>query len=201
MTPDLAGYPARPAPQRTIRLVPSRYPPVGSFEGVTTPEDLQAVLDLEAWTNDRLVATRLVQLPRHEWVYGRPNASIVMAAFLHGSPGGLRFSGQELGAWYASTELITAVLEVANGLRKEIVLSALTRKRETYRQYTARLGGRYLDIVGIHPEFHDPDDATYPVSQAFGRQVRDRGAPLGLSGIRHESVRKRSADPLVPCLL
>jgi len=190
MSPDLSGYESRPAPERTLRLVPSRFPPVGAFETVTAPEDLEAVFDLEGWTNDRLVVTRLSQLPRQEWVHGRPNASIVMAAFLHGSPGGLRFSGQELGAWYASSEFVTAVLEVANGLRKEISLSALARMQQTYRQYTARLGGRYVDIFGIHSEFHMPDDSSWPASQAFGRHVRDRGGALGLSGIRYESVRR-----------
>lgn len=190
MSPDLSAYPSRRVPDRTTRLIPSRFPPIHAFEEVADPADLEAVFDLEGWTNDRQVVPRLAQLPRSQWVYGRPNASIVMAAFLHGAPGGLRFSGPELGAWYASTELMTAVLEVANGLRKEISLSALSRKRETYRQYTARLGGRYVDIFGMHPEFHEPDDATYPVTQAFGRQVRDGGPALGLSGIRYESVRR-----------
>lgn len=190
MSIALSNYTATPAPPETTRLIPSRFPPVAAFETVTAAEDLENVLLLEGWTNDRLVAPRLAQLDRNEWVYGRPNASVVMAAFLHGSPAGLRFSGPELGAWYASTELMTAVLEVANGLRREISLSAITRKIETYRQYKARLGGRYVDIFGRHPEFHDPADASYPVAQAFGREVRDLGAQLGISGIRYESVRR-----------
>jgi hypothetical protein len=44
-------------------------------------------MDLVGWTNDRLVVDRIARLPQTEWVYGVPNASIVMAAFLHVAPG------------------------------------------------------------------------------------------------------------------
>lgn len=86
------------APERTHRLIPSRFPPIDAFEAVTCAGDLEPVLDLEGWTNDRLVAPRLGRLPKSEWVYGRPNARVVMAAFLHGAPKGTRFAGPDLGA-------------------------------------------------------------------------------------------------------
>ena len=75
-----------PAPRPAHRLIPSQFPPIGLFDTVATPADLAAVMDLAGWTNDRLVADRIARLPRDEWVYGRPNASIVMASFLHVSP-------------------------------------------------------------------------------------------------------------------
>lgn len=152
MTVDPASCGRVKGPDETSRLIPSRFSPVPAFETVAAADDLEAVFDLEGWTNDCLVEARLLQLDRAEWVYGRPNASIVMASFLHGSPTGLRFSSANLGAWYASTQLETAVLEVANGLRKEIAASALTRKVETYRQYKARLLGSYADIFGLYPD-------------------------------------------------
>ncbi|MEC9431894.1 MAG: RES domain-containing protein [Pseudomonadota bacterium] len=192
--PDPAGFPATPAPAETSRLIPSRFPPVAAFEDAASAEDLDAVFELEGWTNDRLSAPRLAQLAREEWVYGRPNASVVMAAFLHGSPSELRFSGQELGAWYASTDAITAVLEVANGLRAEIARSALPRITQVHRRYAARLAGDYADIRGRAPECHDPDPASYPAGQALGRRVRDEGPGSGLSGIRYDSVRRPGHD-------
>ena len=192
MTGGLSAYEMVAAPGGTTRLIPSRFPPVQAFEDVSTADDMDAVFELEGWTNDRIAAPRLSRLDRADWVYGRPNASVVMAAFLHGSPTGMRFSGPELGAWYASTELMTSVLEVANGMRKEIALSAIRRLTATYRQYLADLGGRYVDITGQHPEFHDPDDASYPVPQAFGRRVRDEGE--GLAGLRYDSVRRPGHD-------
>ncbi|MGH1329694.1 MAG: RES family NAD+ phosphorylase [Paracoccaceae bacterium] len=194
MSVDLDAYDQLAAPKGTRRLIPSRFPPIPAFEDVCAPHDLDAVMFLEGWTNDRLVAPRLARLAREEQVYGRENASIVMAAFLHGSPSGLRFSDASLGAWYAATSLTTAVLEVANGLRKEIALSALNSKAETYREYRADLGGVYLDIIGKHPEFHDPDDASYPAPQAFGRAVRALGPRAKIAGIRYESVRHRGHE-------
>ena len=179
------------APTGTTRLIPSRFPPVPAFDAVTSVDDLAAVMDLEGWTNYRLVAPRLSRLPPADWVYGRPNASVVMAAFLHGSPGVLRFSDATLGAWYGSTDLTTAILEVANGLRKEIAVSALTQKSESYRQYTADLEGDFVDIFGKHPEYHDPDDESYPTPQAFGRRLRNQGTR---AGIRYESVRRKGYE-------
>jgi hypothetical protein len=173
------------APERTYRLIPSRFPPSDAFETVTRPEDLGPVLDLEGWTNDRLVAPRLRRLPKSEWVYGRANASVVMAAFLHGAPQGTRFAGPDLGAWYAASALETSVLEVVNGVRREIALSALEQKTEELREYTARFEGPFVDIRGARPELHDPDPATYSVGQLFGRSVR--AGPY--DGIAYDSVR------------
>lgn len=173
------------APDQTHRLIPSRFPPINTFETVTQPNDLAPVLELEGWTNDSLVASRLKRLPRSEWVYGRANASVVMAAFLHGAPQGTRFAGPELGAWYAASALMTAALEVANGIRREIALSALEQKTEDLREYTSRLHGDFVDIRGLRPDLHYPDPATYPISQGFGRSVRT--GPH--SGIAYDSVR------------
>jgi hypothetical protein len=64
-------------------------------------------MELVGWTNDRLVAERIARLPQAEWVYGTANASIVMAAFLHVAPGGMRFNGPKLGAWYAADDIRT----------------------------------------------------------------------------------------------
>lgn len=54
-------------------------------------------------------------------VYGTPNASIVMAAFLHVAPGRMRFNGSDLGAWYASDDIRTEAAEVGHHLRREAV--------------------------------------------------------------------------------
>lgn len=185
MTSGPGGFAVVAAPPATRRLIPSRFPPVAAFDGVSNADDLTAVMELEGWTNDRLVAPRLTRLDRTDWVFGRPNASVVMAAFLHGSVGGLRFSDTSLGAWYAATDLATAILEVASGLRREMALTALPRMAQTFGQYVARLGGGYVDVAG-HAAFHDPDAASYGVPQAFGRVVRDGTSH---AGIRYESVR------------
>ena len=63
------------APKPSHRLIPSRFPPIGLFDTVTTTADLAAVMELVGWTNDRLVAERIHRLPESERVYGVANAS------------------------------------------------------------------------------------------------------------------------------
>src|SRR5262245_13523439 len=95
------------------RLIPSRYPVVGLFDRVAAPADLDALFELEGWTNDRITAEAgvLSAMPPDEWVTGRPMASVVMASFCHPRPDGSRFSGADRGAWYAARTLETALAE------------------------------------------------------------------------------------------
>jgi hypothetical protein len=178
-----------PAPQPTFRLIPSRFPPIGLFDSVATAADLAAVMELVGWTNDRLVKERIDRLPQAEWVYGRPNASVVMAAFLHVAPTGMRFNGAELGAWYAAADLTTAAAEVGHHLRRETFARQLPEIRRIYRTYVARIDGDYVDLRGertARPELYDP--GSYAASQAFGEKVRASGS----DGILYESVRLRT---------
>ncbi|KKB11017.1 hypothetical protein VE25_14610 [Devosia geojensis] len=178
--------PETAAPQPSHRLIPSRFPPVGLFDTVTRAADLEAVMELAGWTNDRLVAERVARLPRREWVFGRPNSSIVMAAFLHAPPGGTRFAGPDLGAWYAAARIETAVAEVGHHLRREAFARRKPELTRRYRAYSARLDGRYRDIrarVTDMPQVYACDD--YAASQAFGEGLRKAGA----DGIVYDSLR------------
>jgi RES domain len=174
------------APEPAHRLIPSQFPPIQLFETVATAADLKPVMDLVGWTNDRIVAHRLARLPEDEWVFGQTNASIVMAAFLHVSPDGMRFNGSDLGAWYAAASLRTAVAEVAHHLRREASDQGLLGLNRVYRAYSSRLAGEYLDIRGqqaAHPDLYD--GTSYASSQPFGETTRASGG----SGIIYESVR------------
>jgi hypothetical protein len=81
---------ARLVRRETFRLIPSRYPSVGIFDAVASAEDLEAIFDLEGWTNDRISAELgvLHTIPMDEWLIGRPLARVVMAAFCHPRPDG-----------------------------------------------------------------------------------------------------------------
>lgn len=174
------------APQPSHRLIPSRFPPVALFDTVAWPEDLEAVMDLVGWTNDRLVAERVARLPQAHWAYGRPNASIVMAAFLHAPPMGARFSGPDLGAWYAAARVETAVAEVAHHLRRECWARGLSEGTRRYRAYRARLEGGYHDLRGASDtRLYAPDD--YGASQSFGERLRAEGS----DGLVYDSLRHR----------
>lgn len=173
-----------PAFRPAFRLIPSQFPPIPLFDTVARAADLPAVMDLAGWTNDRLVEHRLRRLPEDQWVYGRPNSSIVMAAFLHAGPA--RFNGPDLGAWYAGANIATAAAEVAHHLRREVVARRLPQARRRYRAYTSRLEGDFLDLRGRRAERPDAyDPADYAAAQLFGEAQR----AAGRDGLLYDSVR------------
>lgn len=183
------------APHPGFRLVPSQFPPIGLFDTVVTAADAEAAMELAGWTNDRLIAERLARLPKAHWVYGRPNSSVIMAAFLHVSPAGGRFHKPDLGAWYASLEIPTAIAEVAHHLRREALARRVPSMARTYRTYSAVLtGDDYRDIRGLkaeHPELYRRD--SHEASQEYGEAVR----LTANSGIIFDSLRHATGANLV----
>lgn len=174
------------APRPAHRLIPSQFPPIGLFDTVATAADVTAVMELVGWTNDRLVAERIARLPQDEWVYGVPNASIVMAAFLHVVPGGMRFNGPELGAWYASADLRTSAAEVGHHLRREAAAHRVATMSRIYRAYVATLLEDYLDIrdqQAMRQDVYASD--RYDASQKLGEDVRASGG----AGLLYDSLR------------
>jgi len=183
-----------PSPRPAHRLIPSQFPPIGLFDTVATAADLSAVMELVGWTNDRLVAERIDRLPQSEWVYGAPNSSIVMAAFLHVAPGGMRFNGPALGAWYAADDIRTAAAEVGHHLRREAAARNEATMSRTYRAYTATLLGDYLDIRGqqlTRPDVYAGE--RYDVSQKLGEDIRMSGGV----GLLYDSLRRRTGINVV----
>jgi hypothetical protein len=183
-----------PSPRPTHRLIPSQFPPIGLFDTVSTAADLSAVMELVGWTNDRLVTERIHRLPQSEWVYGAPNSSIVMAAFLHVAPSGMRFNGPELGAWYAADDIRTAAAEVGHHLRREAAARNAATMSRTYRAYTATLLGDYLDITGqqlARPDVYASE--RYEASQKLGENIRASGG----AGLLYDSLRRRTGINVV----
>jgi hypothetical protein len=156
--------------------------------------DLSAVMELVGWTNDRLVAERIDRLPQSEWVFGASNSNIVMAAFLHVAPGGMRFNGPELGAWYAADDIRTAAAEVGHHLRREAAARNAATMSRTYRGYTATLLGDYLDITGQQPIRPDVyASQRYDASQKLGEDIRASGS----AGLLYNSLRRRTGINVV----
>ena len=181
---------ARLRHRTTHRLIATRYPSEGILDRVASPGDLDAVFELEAWTNDRISTELgiLLRVPRDEWVVGTPLASVVMAAFCHPRPGGARFNSGERGAWYASFTLETAHTEALYHRGRELADVGITDARLEMREYLATFSGPFHDIRDEdRREFralHDP--ASYEASQAFARELFDGGS----NGLIYRSVRK-----------
>jgi len=169
------------------RLIPSRFPVAGLFDQVAAPEDLEAIFELEGWTNDRISAEAglLHNIPPDEWAIGTPLASVVMAAFCHPRIGGARFSGDDRGAWYAGRTLETALVESVFHRTREIGEVGGFETRMQLRVYLADVSARFHDVRTIRggAAFHDPDD--YAASQRLGQALLEAGS----NGIVYRSVR------------
>src|SRR5258708_35077836 len=91
-------------------------------------EHLRAIFELDAATNDRLLAEhqRFAGIGVEEMVFGVPCSHVVNAAFCHPHPLGSRFNGPDRGAWYAGFALTTAHAEVAFHKRVELAEAGWT---------------------------------------------------------------------------
>ena len=177
----------------THRLIPSRYPPVGIFDSIAEPDDLEPIIELEGWTNDRISAELGVigRIPSTEWVVGRPMASVIMAAFCHPDPQGARFNDADLGAWYAARSLETAHAEVIHHRTIELEEIGVLDARLQVREYLADMDALFHDIRSDDPSFaplYHPN--SYTASQAFAQPLRAGGS----NGVLYRSVRHQGGE-------
>jgi hypothetical protein len=173
----------------THRLLPGRFPAVGVFDAVASPADLDAIIQLESWTDDQISEELgiLQRIPEDEWVLGVPYATIVMASFCHPRPGGGRFNSDQRGAWYAGFDLETAHAEVIYHRTKEFREINIVDARVEMRLYLANFNHEFHDIRGNDPEFakyHDPDG--YADSQNLAQSLLAARS----NGILYRSVRQ-----------
>jgi hypothetical protein len=183
----------------THRLVPSRHTPKG--ESVLTgiaedDEHLRAIFELDAATNDRLLAEhqRLPELGLEELVFGVPHARVINAAFAHPNPLGSRFSGPDRGAWYAAFDLLTSQAEVT--FHKAVQLAEIERFDETvtYDDYLADFSASFHDLRHARGFRACLDPNTYVESQALGERLLDADS----LGVVYPSVR-RDGGTCVAC--
>ncbi len=177
----------------THRLIPSRYVSGGDSVLAALAEDdahLQAIFELDAATNDRLLAehSRLPGIGPEELVFGVPNAAVVNASFCHAHPLGARFSGPDRGAWYAAFEVETAQAEVA--FHKTVQLAEIDRFEDsiTYDDYLADFSASFHDLRKARGPLRaclDPD--SYVPSQQLAEDLLTAGS-LGVvyPSVRHD---------------
>lgn len=167
-------------------MIPSRFPPVGFYDRVADPADLEAVFAVENLTNPRLrqEAGEISLVPQEDRMAG-PGASPIMAAFTHLNPEGSRFSDGTYGVYYAARLLDTAIAETR--FQRERFL-ARTRERPIeieMRTYLADLDAGLHDIRG-RTDFRavcDPND--YSAGQALSRELK----AVNSCGVVYGSVR------------
>ena len=176
------------------RLIPSRFPVAGLLDRVADAEDLDALFELEGWTNDRIAAQLgiLPTLPKEEWVVGTPMASVVMTAYCHPAVGGARFSDEDRGVWYASRTIETALTESIYHRTREIAEVGGYETRMQLRVYLADFSARFHDVRSTRrmPGLYDPED--YRASQEFARGLLNAGS----NGVVYRSVRHAGGECL-----
>jgi hypothetical protein len=171
------------------RLVPSRFPPVGLFDRVAAPEDLDIVFAIEALTNDRLLDEsgdiRLV--PVADRISG-PGTTPIMAAFTHLIPEGSRFTDGTYGVYYAGSDMDTAIAETRFHKARFLAATNEPPIEIDMRSYAADLDAELHDIRQMQaqlPEIYTDNPLHYGYPQTLAKGLRDSGS----NGLAYDSVR------------
>lgn len=175
----------------SYRLIPSRFPPIGIYDRVADPADLEAVLAIENMTDPRMrqEAGDISLVPTEDRISGKGTTPI-MSAFTHLNPEGSRFSDGSYGVYYASRTLDTAITETRHQRER-----FLGRTREApieidMRAILANIDARLHDIrgrIGLK-DIYDSD--SYAAGQALGRRLR----AMNSYGIAYDSVRRPGGE-------
>lgn len=171
------------------RIVPSRFPPVGVFDRIADPADLEALYAIEALTDARVrdELGTLSSVPKERRISG-PGSTPVMAAFTHRNPDGSRFSDGSWGVFYAGRRIATAIEETVYHRERFLRATAEPAIDLEMRCYRCAIDGRLHDLRGGWPEAHAADD--YRASQALARELRAAGS----NGLVYDSVRDRGGE-------
>jgi RES domain-containing protein len=189
--------PPNPPPVKRVRwthayrIVPSRFPPVGVYDRIADPADIDALFAIEALTNPRLreEAGVLKQVPKEHRISG-PGSTPVMAAFTHLNPEGSRFSDGTWGVFYAAHSVATAVEETVYHRERFLAATAEPACDIQMRCYRTSVDSKLHDIRGGWPAAHDPD--SYAASMALALELRAAGS----NGIVYDSARHRHGECL-----
>lgn len=176
-----------------FRLVPSRFPPVGIYDRVADPADLEAVFAVENITNPRLrqEAGDISLVPQEDRVSG-PGTTPIMAAFTHLNPEGSRFSDGTYGVYYAGRSIDTAIAEARHKREQFLARTNEAPIEIDMRTYLADLDGELHDIRSRTDLMDVYDQNSYAAGQALARELKG----INSYGITYDSVR----DPGKECV-
>lgn len=181
----------RPPFTRAFRMLPSRYPPVGIFDGLVSADQLQTLFEIEARTNDRLAdELGLIDLVEPGDRLTGSGTTPIMAAFTHPPQDGSRFTDGSFGVYYCGDSENVVIDECAyhraRFLRASNEPSCTVEMRMLVGNLQTPL---HNGLDGDLPDtVLDPD--SYAVSQGWGAALRDSGA----YGLLYPSVRRANGQ-------
>lgn len=171
---------------RAFRVIPSRFPPVGIFDGLADPDELDTLFEIEARTNDRLASDLgLVDLVKPADRLVGEGTTPIMAAFTHPPQGGSRFTDGSFGVYYCGDSEDVAIRESAYHRQRFLRASNEPPCTVEMRMLIGALQTPLHDGLqrALPAEVLDPD--SYAVSQAWGQALRDANS----FGLTYPSVR------------
>jgi hypothetical protein len=179
----------------SFRIIFSRYPFIGIYDRIADPEDIEAVIELERLTNDRVreEAGDISLVAPADRVAG-PGSTPIMAAFTHARPS--RFSDGSFGVYYAARVMATAIAEAV--FHVELLYRSTSEQSADIDMsvYAARINGMFDDLRSL--ALTDPrlDPHSYAASQIYARALRERNDS---DGILYNSVRDPQHRDCVAC--
>ncbi|GAA5135439.1 RES family NAD+ phosphorylase [Thalassotalea piscium] len=172
--------------QKAYRLVNSKYPPISLFDDVANSGEFEALYQLQALTNPRLLTEvgDLNLLTKQDIPFGIPGCSYAIAPFTHINPEGSRFSNGDYGVLYLADTINTAIAETLyhqnkifqniKGLHYDVVIM---------RGLTCIFSGNLVDLTGVNEGIYDPIDTGK--ANALGIKLKKAKA----EGVQFNSVR------------
>lgn len=180
--------------KRHHRIISSRFPPVSVFEDTADPADLEAVIEFEGLTCDRLRdAVGEIHLVAAADRVAGPGSTVVMAAFTHIGNSG-RFHDESFGAYYAGDSTEVAIAETRYHRERFLRWTDEPAMTLEMREYVGEPTQRpFVDLrSGAPAGVMDPDPERYGPGQALARELRAGGA----WGVLYPSVRYAGGECL-----
>lgn len=177
------------------RIIASRHPPIDLFERVAGSDKgvSDALIALEQLTNPRVrdQTGEIALVPPEHRVAG-PGATYVMAPFTHINPKGSRFADGTFGAYYAASELETAIAETVFHFQKFALDSADPPRSEDMRVIVGPVEADMEELNSQSEPFRSQllDPTDYSQSQQWARDLKDAGG----NGIVYPSVRHTGGE-------
>ena len=182
----------------THRLVPARHLPGADSVLVAiadTAEHLQAIFELDAATNDRLLAHHQLMpgIGLEELVFAVPHAAVANAAFCHANPLGGRFNGPDRGAWCAAFSMATARAEVSYHKSVQLAEIECFDDTVTYDDYLADFCASFHDLRSANRNLRG---CLSPKSYVESQMLAERLLEAGSLGVVYPSVRSQEGTCL-----
>lgn len=182
--PDLPGEDVK-----AYRVINSKYPPIQLFDDVASADEFDALFQIQALTNPRLLNEigAIELIPRDQIPFGIAGCNYATAPFTHVNPAGSRFSDGSYGLLYVANTMETALAEVRyHQNRYWSSVENLNYDRFVFRGLSCRFNDRGMKdalSLPITDAIYHPDD--YSQARHLGSALKAAGHP----GLKYRSVR------------